>query len=76
MRLVILLLSMGSVVAYGHALAGWGVKFLGGEINYTYVIGGLVGGTISGALALWLWKRWLDKEAKMMESVSIEEESD
>ena len=70
MRLVILMLSMGSVVAYGYALAGWGVKFLGGEINYTYVIGGLGGGTVSAALALWLWKLWLDNEAKTAEKDS------
>ena len=63
------MLSMGSVVAYGYALAGWGVKFMGGEINYPYVAGGLSGGTVSAALALWLWKLWLEKEAKMTEHV-------
>ena len=61
MRLVILMLSMGSVAAYGYALAGWGVKFIGGEINYPYVIGGLSGGTLSAILALCLWKLWLNK---------------
>ncbi|MCL1875467.1 MAG: hypothetical protein FWF87_04310 [Synergistaceae bacterium] len=62
MRLIILMLSIGSVVAFGHALAGFGVKLLGMEINYPYLIGGLSGGTISAILALWLWKRWLQKE--------------
>ena len=56
------MLSMGSVVAYGYALAGWGVVFLGGKINFPYIIGGLSGGTISAILAIWLWKLWLRKE--------------
>jgi len=67
MRLIILMLSMGSVVAYGHALAGWGAKFFGAEMNYPYVIGGLSGGTLSAALAIWLWKRWLRREIMIME---------
>ncbi|MCL2146920.1 MAG: hypothetical protein FWH52_03835 [Synergistaceae bacterium] len=68
MRLIILMLSMGSVVAYGYALAGWGIKFLGREINYQYVIGGLSGGTISAILAIWLWKLWLRKEESYLNS--------
>jgi hypothetical protein len=62
MRHIILALSMGSVIAYGYALAGWGIIFLGREINYPYVIGGLVGGSISAILAIWLWKLWLRGE--------------
>jgi hypothetical protein len=64
MRLIILMLSIGSVVAYGYALAGWGVKLLGGEINYNYVVGGLSSGTISAFLAIWLWKLWLRQEGR------------
>ena len=59
---------MGCVVAYGYALAGWGVKILGGEINYPYIIGGLSGGTISAILALWLWKLWLSKEENYLKT--------
>jgi hypothetical protein len=53
---------MGSVVAYGHALAGWGVTFLGGEMNFQYIVGGLSIGTLSAILAIWLWKIWLRTE--------------
>ena len=75
MRLIILMLSMGSVAAVGYALAGWGVVFLGGEINYTYVIGGLVGGTISAILSLWLWQRWLLNEYALYESEASRDNS-
>ena len=67
MRLVILMLSMGSVTAYGYALAGWGISFFGAEMNYLYVMGGLSGGTLSAALAIWLWKWWLRREIMIME---------
>jgi hypothetical protein len=65
------MLSMGSVIAYGYALAGWGVNiFFGAEINYPYVIGGLSGGTISAILAIWLWKSWLLKEINYLETTA------
>lgn len=61
MRLFILMLSMGSVVGYGYALAGYGIKFVGrGDIRYDYIIGGLIGGTVAALLALFLWKKWLE----------------
>lgn len=63
MRLVILMLSIGSVVSFGYALAGYGVKFLGrGEANWQYMIGGLASGFACAGLALWLWRKWLEKE--------------
>ena len=61
------MLSMGSVVAYGYALAGWGISFWGSKINYSYVIGGLSAGTLSGFLSIWLWKRWLREENMILE---------
>ena len=74
MRLIILMLSILSVVAFGHALAGFGVKLLGMEINYPYLIGGLLGGTISAILAIYLWKLWLRKEAMLAEQMQQNED--
>ena len=58
MRLVVLILSMGSVVLYGYALAG-AAGFLLGRGRWDYVIYGLLLGTASAAGALFLWKRFL-----------------
>ena len=67
------MLSILSVVAFGHALAGFGVKLLGMEINYQYLFGGLAGGIISAILALWLWKLWLRKEGIVEKTVASDE---
>jgi hypothetical protein len=58
MRLFILMLSMGSVGAYGYALAGYVGRFWG-KGRMDYIVWGLLLGTGCAALALWLWKRWL-----------------
>lgn len=58
MRLLILLLSMGSVVFYGYALAGMG-GFLLGRGRLDYVLFGLLLGTASAIASLLLWRRWL-----------------
>ncbi len=58
MRLLILLLSMGSVVFYGYALAGMG-GFLIGRGRLDYVLFGLFLGTASAIASLLLWRRWL-----------------
>lgn len=57
MRLFITTLSLLSVIAFGHALAGYGTTLMGNEINSQYVIYGLAGGFIFGGLALFLWYR-------------------
>lgn len=57
MRLFITTLSMLSVIAFGHALAGYGTSIIGNDINTQYVIYGLAGGFFFGGLALFLWYR-------------------
>ncbi|NLB84458.1 MAG: hypothetical protein GX791_09500 [Synergistaceae bacterium] len=58
MRQFVLLLSMGTIVLYGYALAGMGGYLLGrGRIDYVLV--GLFGGSISAWAALFLWKKYL-----------------
>ncbi len=58
MRLIVLLLSMGTVVLYGYALAGLGGYFLGkGRPDYIFI--GLVMGSASAAAALLLWRKFL-----------------
>ena len=58
MRQFVLLLSMGTIVLYGYALAGMGGYLLGrGRIDY--ILLGLFGGSISAWAALFLWKKYL-----------------
>lgn len=59
MRFGVLLLSITTLVLYGYALAGLG-GFLWGKGNTFYIYFGLLGGTASALLALWLWKKYLD----------------
>lgn len=59
MRFVVLLLSMGSVVLFGYALAGMGGYLLGrGRIDY--IVTGLLGGFTAAIAALLLWRKYLD----------------
>ncbi|MDR3264431.1 MAG: hypothetical protein LBT15_00325 [Synergistaceae bacterium] len=58
MRLFILTLSMGCVIFYGYALAGYvGYSFDMGRPDY--IAGGLALGSLCGAAALYLWRKWL-----------------
>ena len=60
MRLFITVLSMTSVIAFGYALAGYaGYAF--GHGRKDYVVLGLALGFLTGALSLWLWKRWMPR---------------
>jgi len=58
MRLLVLVLSLGCVVAYGRALGELGGYFLG-KGSLTVVGGGLLGGTLAGVGAVGLWRRYL-----------------
>ena len=57
MRLFITTLSLLSVIAFGHALAGYGTTLMGNEMNTQYVIYGLTFGFACAGLALFLWYR-------------------
>lgn len=58
MRFIVLILSMGTVVLYGYALAGLGGFFFG-RGRPDYIIFGLCAGTFSAAAALILWRKFL-----------------
>ncbi|GHV42330.1 hypothetical protein FACS1894187_24550 [Synergistales bacterium] len=58
MRLFILMLSMGSVVSFGYALAGYGGSFFD-KGRPDYVVWGLASGFFCAGLAIYLWKGWL-----------------
>ncbi len=76
MRLIVTVLSMGTVVAYGYALAGLG-GFLFGRGSLHYIIGGLIGGTICGAAAIILWRKNIaefyvqDREEENLQNLEI-----
>lgn len=57
-RLLVLILSISSVVAYGYALGGLG-GFLLGRGSVTYVVLGLTGGTACALGALKIWREYL-----------------
>ncbi len=58
MRQFVLLLSMGTIVLYGYALAGMG-GYLLGRGRMDYILGGLAGGCLCAGGALFLWKKYL-----------------
>lgn len=73
MRLFILTLSMGCVILYGYALAGYaGYSF--GRGRPDYIFWGLTLGTLCGGLALYLWKKNLHNF--FMEAETKEERDD
>lgn len=59
MRLIVTFLSIGTIFAYGYALAGLG-GFLIGRGSVSYIVWGILCGTAFGGSALWLWHRNLD----------------
>jgi hypothetical protein len=62
MRLFILLLSIACVIAYAHALAGYG-GYSFGKGRPDYIMWGLTVGTLCGAAAMMLWKNWIKEAA-------------
>jgi hypothetical protein len=66
MRLFILMLSIGCVVSYGYALAGY-VGGVFGRGRPDYIAWGLGVGTLCGAAAIFLWKDWFAKAVKEAE---------
>ena len=72
MRFVVLLLSMGSVVSFGYALAGL-AGFLLSRGRPDYILGGLFFGFASATTSLLLWKRWL-ADCVNEDSGGVEEE--
>lgn len=67
MRLLVLLLSLGSVVSYGRALGEFG-GYLLGRGNLLVVGGGMLGGTLSGVGAIWFWRRYVVPEENAAKS--------
>lgn len=57
-RLAVLLLSIGTLVLYGHAIAGLG-GYLWGKGRPFMIAYGLVGGTATAIAALFVWKLYL-----------------
>ena len=56
MRLFITFLSMGSVISFSYALAGYGGRLFD-KGRADYVVFGLLGGFLFAGLALYLWKK-------------------
>lgn len=56
MRLIVTFLSVGTLIAYGYALAGLG-GYLIGKGHPSYIVWGLLLGTLSAVAALFLWRK-------------------
>ncbi|NLL37880.1 MAG: hypothetical protein GX256_10235 [Fretibacterium sp.] len=72
MRLFITLLSLGSMISFGYALAGYGGKLFG-RGRTDYVVVGLIAGLTMAALSLYLWKKYLPS---FLEDVQEDESPD
>ncbi|MCI6260201.1 MAG: hypothetical protein SOV63_11435 [Pyramidobacter porci] len=57
MRLIVTFLSIGTLIAYGYALAGLG-GYLIDKGRLSYIVWGLLLGTLSAAAALFLWRKY------------------
>ncbi|MGC9372545.1 MAG: hypothetical protein ACP5DY_04415 [Thermovirgaceae bacterium] len=58
MRFLIMILCLATLVLYGHAIAGlWG--YFVGKPGMSAIFRGLLGGTATGALAIFLWHRYM-----------------
>ncbi len=60
MRLIVLVLSLGSIFFYGKALGGLG-GYLVERGDPWLIVLGLGGGTLCALGALFLWKRFMEK---------------
>lgn len=60
MRIIVLILSISTLVLYGHALAGLGGYFFG-KGRPDLIITGLCLGTACAVSALLLWKKYLNR---------------
>lgn len=58
MRFIILLLSLSTMVFYGKAVAGMG-SYLAGNGRPDLIVFGLLSGTATAFLALFLWSKYL-----------------
>jgi hypothetical protein len=58
MRFAVLLFSLGSIVGYAKAVAGLGGYFFG-KGRPDLIVLGILFGTLSAGIALFLWKRYL-----------------
>ena len=61
-RITTLILSVGTIVAYGYAIGGVG-GYLFGKGRPVIAALGLLGGSLMAAAALKLWKKCLDNMA-------------
>jgi len=60
MRILVMALCLATLVFYGHAIAGlWG--FFIGKPGLFTILSGLLAGTATGALAVFLWHRYMVK---------------
>lgn len=62
-RLIVLILSFATIVAYGYALGGLG-SYAAGRPQPVPMIGGLVIGTVCGYFAIKIWKVYLTEIAE------------
>jgi len=67
MRMFVLVLSLGTLLLYGRAIAGlWG--YMIGQPRPDMILTGLLGGTAAGAASLFFWRKriktldWIQEE--------------
>lgn len=61
-RILVLILSFGTIVAFGYSLGGLG-GYLVGQGRPLVILGGLLIGILSAILAFHVWGKYLDEIA-------------
>ena len=70
-RLIVLILSISTIVAYGYALGGLGSYAMG--VPKPVPIAGLACGTVFAVAALRLWKSYLEELERERKALEAEE---
>lgn len=73
-RLLVLVLSFGTLIAFGYALGGLGGYFFD-RGRPLIIAAGLGGGIVSALLALKIWRLYLDDLEKEDEETRLKEEN-
>jgi len=74
-RLLVLILSFGTIIAFGYALGGLG-GYMFDQGKPLVIAAGLIGGVVSAILALKIWRTYLNDIDRENEEAKLWAEND
>ncbi|MDY9920349.1 MAG: hypothetical protein U2P59_00795 [Synergistota bacterium] len=74
-RLLVLIFSFGTIIAFGYALGGLG-GYMFDQGKPLVIAAGLIGGVISAILALKIWRTYLNDIDRENEEAKLRAEND